>query len=63
MRTLNVSGGLYFIFDIIEFSKIIDPCNTNIIHIFSRYRIHLYNVVRFYLYPHLESQKNIVNRL
>ena len=52
MRTLNVSGGLYFIFDIIEFSKIIDPCNTNIIHIFSR-------IVRFPLHLHLELPKKI----
>lgn len=44
MRTLNVSGGLYFIFDITDFSNIIDIYNTNII-------------VRFSLHPNLESQK------
>ena len=47
MRTLNVSGGLYFIFDITDFSNIIDIYNTNIIH----------TVLRFSLHPHLESQK------
>ena len=53
MRTLNVSGGLYFIFDITDFSNIIDIYNTNIIHTV----LHLDNIVRFSLHPHLESQK------
>ena len=46
MRTLNVPGELYSIFDITYFSNIIDICNNNIIHTFSRNTIYLTSTLR-----------------